>query len=185
MSQRINYKFPAAFTLVEVLVAVMIIGLGSFGLMALLKASDQMAYRGRVDGALAATTAARGGMLVSIPFSVLVGYATAATPVSGTTYAFQKGLWDGENPTGGFPFLLAGELDAGVQNYLLHGKPLPGDVSPRGICPYVELVTVTFNAAPAFAVQAQIAYDIVWTDPLSGAQGTLTFSFVKYDPNRF
>lgn len=176
------FRNLSAFTLVEVLLASVILAFASFGLVGLLKISDQMAYRARVEGAIASLLDTRGDLLVSSPFSRLVDLASTNTPVSGNTYVFQKGLWNGANSSGVFPFLLPGESGVSTTNFLTYGKPLPGATGPRGLCPYVELVTLAFNAAPVSASQVDVTYDVVWVDPMAATNKNFTFNFLKHDP---
>jgi prepilin-type N-terminal cleavage/methylation domain-containing protein len=167
----------AGYTLIEVLVATMILAMASFGLMGLLRASDQMGYRGRVNGVVSTLISTRGRQLVALSYS---DYSTL-TGGDGLLQ-FQRGRVSGPNILT-FPFLVPGEGGVNSTNYLAYGRPLPGDTIPRGLFPFAEFVTVTTDTTAGTAL---VEYELTWTDSYSGATGDrFQFSFTKYDPTRF
>lgn len=168
----------AGYTLIEVMVAAMILALASFGLMGLLRASDQMGYRARVNGVVSNILSTRARQLVSFSYADL----KAASLASGDT--FQRGATTAGPNIYTFPFLVPGESPSSLTatNYLAYGKPLPGDTTPRGIFPFVEYVFLTFDPGGFVTVK----YDLAWTDSYTGTPGEhAVFSFNKYDPTRF
>lgn len=173
----------AGYTLIEVLVASMVLAVAAFGLMGLLRASDQMGYRGRINGVVSTLITTRAGQLVSIPFSqIRAACVDAGGGEDGSVTEFQRGVTGAPNFFT-FPFLIPGEGGVDSINYLAMGKPLPGTTLPRGLFPFAEFVTVTFSAG---GESATVRYVITWTDSMTGADGdNFDFTFTKYDPLRF
>lgn len=178
-----------AYTLIEVLLASMILGLAAFGLMGLLQASDKMGYRGRTNGAIAALVGTRAGELVSIPFGQLQE-ACVAVPHVGNSYIFQRGKWDGTPNLATFPFLVAGEKEESVTsvNFLAFAKPMPGSIEPRGVFPYAEVITLLFDDSLSDAGSVTVTYELWWQDSYVGTGAmtkAFTFTFTKYDTLRY
>lgn len=165
------------FTLIEVMVAAVILGLTSFSLLSLLRASDQLAIRARVNGAVASQVKARGGLLTA------VSYETAAANVGTWSRGGLSGAPEGDL----FPAAFALPSDS-QPCVLVYGKPLPGDADYRPLAPYLETITVTVDSPG----QITITYQLRWQDPLgqptvgvpnSGSRFTdVNLTFLKYDP---
>lgn len=147
--------------------------------MGLLRASDQMAYKGRINGVVSSLVSTRASHLVSLSFDQ---YKTLAAASAGGTYDFQRGRTVGPN-SHDFPFLVPGEGGVDSINYLAFGKPLPGATIPHGISPFAEFVTLEFSGTMD---SVKVTYEISWTDSY-GTNGSshFNFEFTKYDPLRF
>lgn len=172
-------KQSPGFTLIEVLVSSAILGLTTFGLLSLLRASDQMAMRARINGSLATLIGNRVGLLESLPYSDF-----ASLPTS-TTYFNGSGITGVMSGTA-MPeqFLFAGENPSETK-FLMHGKPLPGQTATRPLGFYQESVTVIENSYP----RLRILYSLQWRDPSLDPVGSPSYSinlnFIKYDPSAY
>lgn len=194
-------KAAGGFTLVEVLVASLILATSAFGFLQLLRYSDYFVYKAKVEGKVATLLRTRVSMLYGMPFSQLVwlvnngngggGFVSSG----GNTYSFQNGVLSA-NGTAGFPF--ATGMDAvsavnrypygsghGEEQYLLEAKPLPGE-QQRRIFPFQETVTLVFNDLPSMATSVSISYGLDWRDSFVEGHPVKSFgmSFTKCDDRR-
>jgi Tfp pilus assembly protein PilV len=171
----------SAFTMLEVLFAGTILAMATFMVLGLLKLSDEMSYRAKVDSKVSQIMKARAGVLVNASFASLVAKAATISPTSGQ-YQFQLGNFSTNvisdtsylgNGTASFPFLeTVDPFTTGSFNgdkYLLSGKPLPGTVDYRDIFPFKETVTLVFrdNDGPSSlsgATAVKVTYAIWWVN---------------------
>lgn len=209
--------------MVEVLMAGTILAMATFMVVGLLKLSDEMSYRAKVDAKVAQIMKSRAVMLVNMSFERLRSF----TSVSGlsvgaqNTYEFtrgQFGVGDVSNAQfrfsdngNGFPFLdtydpVTIDQTGGGRLYLLSGKPLPTQTTPRDIFPFVERVSLQFVSydniplppGDSAVCRVNVVYEIWWinefirstviVDPLSDTSGkvsSIAFEFAKYDPARY
>lgn len=148
-----------AFTMIEVLVAGTILAMATFMVVGLLKLSDEMSFRAKVDAKVSQIMKTRANSLVSMSFESLEGIAQGAQTVGGigryefvngqfnNTYVGNSSFYFSGNPNG-FPFLEAIDpFTIGQPNafkFLLSAKPLPGNTGSRNIFPFVEKVVLQF-----------------------------------------
>jgi prepilin-type N-terminal cleavage/methylation domain-containing protein len=180
ITPRKTYQNLKGFTLIEVLVAALILGIVSFALLALLRAGDQLALRARLNGVLASQVQARGALLTSLSYQDL-------SSIKGTWYRGSLGS------TAQSPYLptlltLAGDGPNSTIPYLMYGKPLPGSSTPRPLSKYLETIDIQ-DGAPG---ELEITYSLAWESPL-GVENTpdedkrsqITVTFSKYDPSLY
>ena len=191
-------KKEGGFTLIEVLVASVILATAAFGFLQLLRYSDYFAYKAKVEGKVATLLRSRGSMLYGMPFSQLVWIVNngngGGAYVSGgaNTYTFQKGALS-VNATAAFPFVTGLDPFGSVNRYpyvsthteeqfLLETRPLPGE-QQRRVFPFQETVTLVFNAVPSLATNVRVSYGLIWGDSfvVGQPQKTFSFSFTKCD----
>lgn len=123
------------FTLIELLVCSLILSVSAVGIINLLRMSDGVAIRGRLDSRVALVfkdVVDRISTYPSADFAALVAAAPVKGP-SGSVFTYGAA-------GGGFPFI-PGQL-ASLPRYLLMGKPLPGSSTPVGSYPYTIVVEV-------------------------------------------
>jgi hypothetical protein len=184
-----------------------------------------MSYRAKVDAKVAQIMKSRAAMLVNMSFERLESFALAPGLVAGpqNKYEFTRGQFGPGNVSNalfrfsdngnGFPFLdvydpvTAGQTGGGVGPlYLLSGKPLPTETTPRNIFPFVERVRLQFVSYDNIPLppgdsdicRVNVEYEIWWVnefirstvvvDPLNDEAGkisSIAFEFAKYDPARY
>lgn len=179
------------FTLVEVMVAATILAFATFGLMGLLKLSDQAAFRARASGQAANIFKSRSLVFVSMPMSYF-RFLVSSKPSSGTgVWTFKRGVIPATSsavpaPAVGqdFPFFSVQNANEAV--YFFKSRPLPGTTALRPIFPYAEEVTLSFydgSGAPVSSLSSarflKIKYSLIWMDPFSDQKRSLDFEFVK------
>jgi len=198
-----------------------ILAMATFMVVGLLKLSDEMSYRAKVDAKVSQIMKTRATMLVNMSFQRLRSIATGKSPTAGGWYEFINGQFNSSYvnnsqfhflPNGnGFPFLEVqdpftwGTGNTGFQ-YLLTGKPLPGDTSLRQIFPFVEVIRLQFvdngNVSQAINSTAvrrvNVEYDVWWVNEFIRSTeavdpnndqfqklSSISFEFVKYDPTTY
>jgi prepilin-type N-terminal cleavage/methylation domain-containing protein len=197
----------AGFTMVEVIVAVTILAFATFGLIGMLQFSDQMSYRAKVNTKVAQILSAHIEQFSGMPF---VEYKNIAASNFGVS-TFQRGYFGSTPNSPGWPFFLnddafaeglsIGAIDSATMGntkyYLVYGKPLPPSTALRGLFPYVETVTLTFNqtsrAAPytgtvtpyTSADSVTVDYKMQWIDQFNGVTNSISYTFNRDDPNQF
>jgi len=178
------------FTLVEAILATTILAFATFGVLGLLRLSDHMSYRAKVDAKASQLLRARVGVLEGLPFTKLRFLMASYAPDSGNSYVFERGVLPvtGNNPTQGFPFLDDADPFDGLYSsplYFLSGKALPSGTGERSFFPYMENVTLIFSGPPSSAStgQVQVVYTLSWLDQFSEGSPAkmLQFVFTKYD----
>jgi prepilin-type N-terminal cleavage/methylation domain-containing protein len=190
----VNSRFSSrkGFTLVEVLLAASILAFATFGILGLLKLSDQMAFRARADGKGAQIFKSRTLSLVSLPvpyFRHIVVSRGGAVPSNGV-WKFERGSSAELTPGGKvFPFWGVSNPDEVV--YLFKSRPLPGQKTLRSIFPYEEAVELSFfydrNARDLItdrlglgsARSMRVVYFLKWKDSFAGQDRVLKFEFIK------
>ena len=171
--------------MIEVLMAGTILAMSTFMVVGLLKLSDEMSYRAKVDAKLSQIMKTRATTLVNMSFESMRQKVAGKIAYAPNSYSFTRGgftstyisdpSYQFSDTTGnGFPFIEATDpFSTGPSNtlkFLLSGKPLPGDAPNnfRDIFPFVELINVEFkdsngiSASPATATRVQIFYAIWW-----------------------
>jgi len=187
-------KESRGFTLVEVLVAATVLAFATFGLMWLLKLSDQSAFRARAAGQAANIFKSRTTVLVSLPISFYAYTLSWAPGVgSGGVRNFARGgvipIPSGASvvsPGTGQSFPFFDVVDPNALVYFFKSRPTPGTTTLRDIFPYREELTLTFKDASGGVVSSVgeakyllIEYKLIWLDSFSGQTKSLDFSFVK------
>lgn len=198
--------------MLEVLFAGTVLALATFTVLGLLRLSDEMSYRAKVDSKLSQIMKARASLLVSSSFQGLRDKVAPFADNPAHYYVFQNGkflpsqinsnLYHVNNSLG-FPFVEAvDQFSPGTYQdvkYLLSGKPLPGSSNFREIFPFIEQVILDFDKVPTAATQVKVTYIIYWINEFyrstekpdaSGAinynkLGIIEFSFDKYDPELY
>jgi len=193
-----RYKFSSrsAFTLVEVLVASTILAFATFGLLGLLRLSDQMAFRARADGKAAQIFKSRTLSLASLPVSYFRHLVLYGGDGNGFTksslsggWLFERGSLSGEAvATNIFPL---GEVEDPTQPvFLFKTRPLPGQTDLRLVFPYKESVELSFFSdfegvggvsVPSLARSMRIIYVLSWRDSFADQDRVLRFEFLKND----
>lgn len=173
--------------MIEVLVAATILGLATFMVLGLLKLSDEMSYRARVDAKLSQVMRARAANLVKMSFDSLRQKVSGKVSLggAGSTFEFIHGGFTSayvnessylfaDSTGNGFPFLESQDPftynATGSLRFLLSGKPLPGDPASnyRSVFPFVEKIKIIFQnsngqvAVPSVAVRVRIEYEVWW-----------------------
>ncbi len=163
-----------------------ILAMATFMVVGLLKLSDEMSFRAKVDAKVAQIMKSRANMLINMPFSRLKEIANGKA-VSGGWYEFINGEFNStyisnpqfhfSNNSNGFPFqepvdpISLGQT-AGDFRFLLSGKPLPGDTTVRKIFPYVEVIQLQFvdddnNTVPlndSSLRRVNVVYTVWWVN---------------------
>ena len=173
----------------EMIVATSILSFATFGILGVLKLSDQMAYRARSDSKASQVFKSRCSMLVALPASYFI-YKVKDMASLGGSWEFSRGVLprgDGElNTSSGqiFPFFEVEDADAPV--YFFQAKPLPGEQALRSVYPYREELKLTFKGLNGEASSAirdtrylVFEYSLIWFDTFSGKNRALTFKFAK------
>ncbi len=198
--------------MLEVLFAGTVLALATFTVLGLLRLSDEMSYRAKVDSKLSQIMKARSSLLVTSSFQSLRDKVESYAGNADHLYRFQNGVFTSthisnpqfhSNNSLGFPFVeTVDPFSAGppeALKYLLSGKPLPGSNTYRDIFPFVEQIILDFDATPASASEVSITYTIYWINEFyrstekADATGTvdyqkmgqIDFYFTKYDPTKF
>lgn len=179
-------RSSSAFTLVEVLLAGTILAFTMFGVMGLLKVSDEMTYRAKADARAAQFVRERVGSLIGMPFSKIrdVVSEVAASDEGGYIWTFERGVLPvtEANSTSGFPFGEGLDLgDYSTPKYMLSSKSPDSPTEFREIFPYRERVLLDFPGVPSTSREASVTYVLEWTDQFSGADRSVSLTFTKYD----
>lgn len=186
-----RFSRRGAFTLVEVMVAATILAFATFGLMGLLKLSDQAAFRARASGQAANIFKSRSLVFVSMPISYFRFLVSSKPASSPGVWTFKRGVLPASpsvSPVAAvgqdFPFFSVSNANDPV--YFFKSRPLPEQTQLRSIFPYSEEVTLSFydsSGAPASSLSAarflEIKYALTWVDPFSNQTRALNFEFVK------
>lgn len=166
-----------------------ILAMATFMVVGLLKLSDEMSYRAKVDAKVAQIMKSRASMLVNMSFERLEAIARESGPptLSPIKYQFTRGQFNAGHVTDsnfyfpsngrGFPFLdtydpVTIDQGGGALLYLISGKPLPGESAPRDIFPFVEVVRLQFtdyanspvDPRISDAFRVNVEYDIWWVN---------------------
>ena len=182
-----KYRKLPGFTLIEVMVAAIILGLASFGLLALLRASDQMALKSRLQGSVASQFDSRVAMISALPYSVLT---SAGGDSVSEELVYVSGVPSDDYANAPvFPAMfLFGNEDPSAEKFLIYGAPLPGEDDSRGIASFSESIVLTKSpalAAGGASPDVLVQYTLFWSDPISGDSNSVNFSQRIYDPKLY
>lgn len=197
----------AGMTLIEVLLASLLLALATYSTVRGIRTSDHMLYAGLVNGKVASMIRARSAELESWSFerfrrTVLFGNAGGPfTAASGNAYEFKRGSLGG-NATEGFPFLVTGvgafdpfvEVSSspiaesfGGAHYLMEVSPVPGDAQAKAF-EYSEFVRLEFSDVASSAGKVRVVYELVYRDDFSEVdpkpQKTARVVMIKSDGGR-
>jgi hypothetical protein len=171
----------AAFTMLEVLFAGLVLSMATFTILGLLRLSDEMSYRAKADARVAQLFKARASTLVKGSFENLRQIAMASGgPTGGTNFIYQNGRFTSGHVSSGSPYNnnlnpffhlflesvdpLGGSVNSQDVKYLLEGKPLPGDNLFREIFPFIEEIRLNFDQAPSTGTptKVDVTYSLTW-----------------------
>lgn len=182
----LKHKDSLGFTMVEVLMAGTILAMATFMVFGLLRLSDEMSFRAKVDAKVSQIMKTRATMLVNMSFDRLEGFAIGKVVGAGGVYEFINGQFGSSyvnnpefyfnNNPNGFPFLevvdpfTVGQV--GPVKFLLSGKPLPGNANTRDIFPFVEVVKLQFvdkdnvvkTPGDASIIRVNVQYAVWWVN---------------------
>ena len=161
-----------------------ILAMATFMVVGLLKLSDEMSFRAKIDAKVSQIMKTRATMLVNMSFDRLESFAIGKSANSQGFYQFINGQFNANYVTdpsfyftgniNGFPFLepvdpfTLGQTTP--EKYLLSGKPVPGSTTLRDIFPFVEVIELQFVdnantvAAPGTTAvrRVNVIYSVWW-----------------------
>lgn len=175
-----SLKKRGGFTLIELLVCSVILSVSALGILNLLRMSDSVAMRGRLDSRAALVFRDVVEQVSTYPyaeFKNLVVHAGTTGP-NGAIFVF--------GDTGGsFPFY--SDEDATVTKYLLLGKPLLGETDPSGMYPYVIMVEAK-DEGDFSSVRVTITWEGFRDRNISGeyvpSERVISLQFQKWDASQ-